>query len=128
MDRMTVKLNQRAYEHAKRLIAQDKFIDDERDAWSDHHPSTQTEEEFIQKSGFFEYGKWFLGVNDEYGENRTRHYEFSYGDFQHVHRCGILAAQSRARQEKYLDIEKAAADLITEIDNQARDKKSGEAQ
>jgi hypothetical protein len=125
---MTVKLNQRAYEHAKRLIEQDKFIDDEREAWSDHHPSTQIEEDFIEKNGFSEYGKWFLGINDEYGEDRTRHYEFPYGDFEDVHRCGILAAQSRAGQQKYLDVEKAAADLIAVIDNQARNKKPSEAQ
>ena len=118
---MTVKLNQRAYEHAKRLIEQGQFIDDEREAWSDHHPPTQTEKEFIEKSGLFEYGKWFLGVNDEYGEDRTRHYEFPFGDFENVHRCGILAAQSRARHEKYSDVEKATADLIAAIDNQARE-------
>jgi hypothetical protein len=58
---MTVKLNDRAYEHAKRLIGEGKFIDDERGAWSDHHPSTQTEKDFIGKNGFFDYGKWFLG-------------------------------------------------------------------
>jgi hypothetical protein len=117
---MTVKLNQRAYEHAKRLIEQNKFIDDERDAWSDHHPSTQTEEEFIEKSGFFKYGKWFLGVNDEYSEDTKRYYEFPYGDFENVHRCSILAAQSRARQDKYFDVENAAADLVAVIDKQAR--------
>ena len=117
---MTVKLNQGAYEHAKRLIEQGKFINDERDAWSDHHPSTQVEEDFIEKHGFSEYSKWFLGINDEYGEDRTRHYEFPYGDFEDVHRCGLLAAQSRARQQKYLDVEKAAADLIAVIDKQAR--------
>ena len=44
---MTVKLNQRAYEYAKQLIEEGKFIDDEREAWSDHHPSTQIEKEFI---------------------------------------------------------------------------------
>jgi len=59
---MTVKLNQQAYEHTKRLIEQGKFIDDEREAWSDHHQSTHTEEDFIEKNGFFEYSKWFLGV------------------------------------------------------------------
>jgi hypothetical protein len=127
LDNMTVKLNSPGYEHAKRLIAQGKFIDDERDAWSDHHPSTQTEEEFIEKSGFLEYGKWFLGVNDEYGEDRTRHYEFSYGDFENVHRCGILAAQSRAGREKYLDVEKAAAHLLVAIGKQSRGKNPGEA-
>jgi len=118
---MTVKLNQSAYEHAKRLIKEGKFIDDERDAWSDHHPSTKIENEFIEKNGFSEYGEWFLAVNDEYGEESRRHYEFPYGDFDIVHRCGILAAQSRAGQDKYLDVENAAADLLAVIDKQARE-------
>jgi hypothetical protein len=117
---MTVKLNGRGYEHAKRLIEKGKFIDDEREAWSDHHPSTQTENDFIEKNGFSEYSKWFLGVNDEYGEESSRHYEFPYGDLEHVHRCGILAAQSRAGQGKYFDVENAAADLLALIDHQAR--------
>ena len=118
---MTVKLNSPGYEHAKRLIKEGKFIDDERDAWSDHHPSTQIENVFIEKNGVFEYGKWFLGVNDEYRKDRNRHYEFSYGDFENVHRCGILAAQSRACQDKYFAVENAAADLLAVIDKQARE-------
>ena len=120
---MAVKLNRSAYEHAKRLIEEGKFVNDERDAWSDHHPSTQTENDFIEKNGFFEYSKWFLGVNDEYGEETGRHYEFPYGDFENVHRCSILAAQSRAGQEKYFDVEDAAADLLAVIEKQARNKK-----
>ncbi len=118
---MTVKLNQRAYEHAKRVIEKGKFIADEREAWSDHHPSTKIEEEFIMKNGLFEYGKWFLGINGEYSEVSNRHYEFPYGDFSIVHRCGILAAHSRSSQEKYLDVENAAAELLDVIDKQARE-------
>jgi hypothetical protein len=121
---MTVKLNQRAYEHARRLIAEGKFVDDERDAWSDHHPSTQTENDFIEENGFFEYGNWFLGVDFEYKEESRRHYEFPYGDFENVHRCGILAAQSRAGQDKYFDVENVAADLLAAIDKQARKKRT----
>jgi hypothetical protein len=117
---MTVKLNGRAYEHAKRLIEEGKFIDDERDAWSDHHPSTRTENEFIKKNSFLEYSKWFLAVNDEYEEESRRHYEFPYGDFENVHRCGILASQSRAGQDKCSDAENAAADLLAVIEKQGR--------
>jgi hypothetical protein len=120
---MTVKLNRSAYEHAKRLIEEGKFIDDERDTWSDHHPSTQTENEFIEKNGLFEYGKWFLGVNDEYREESRRYYELPYGEFENVHRCGILAAQSRARQSKYSNVEKAATDLLAMIDDQHENKR-----
>ena len=121
---MTVKLNGLGYEHAKRLIVEGKFIEDEREAWSDHHPSTRTENEFIEKNGFFEYGKWFLAVNDEYSEDSRRHYEFPYGDFENVHCCGILAAQSRAGQDKYFDIENAAAHLVAAIDKQARKQRA----
>ena len=120
MDHMTVKMNERAYEHAKRLIEGGRFIDDEREAWSDHHASTQTENEYIEKNGFSEYSKWFLAINDEYRKESRRHYEFAYGDFENVHRCGILGAQSRAGQEKYFDVEKAAADLLAVIDAQSR--------
>ena len=34
-----------------------------------------------------------------------------YGDFTKVHRCGLLAAESRAGQRKYYDIELAVAHL-----------------
>ena len=36
----------------------------------------------------------------------------TYGDFEKVHRCGVLAAESRAGQYKHDDIEHAAAQLI----------------
>jgi len=119
---MTVNLNEGAYEHAKRLIDEGKFINDERDAWSDHHPSTRTENEFIEKNGFSEYSKWFLAVNDRYREQSRRHYELPYGDFENVHCCGILAALSRTGQDEYVDIQNAVTDLLTAIDNQSRNK------
>ena len=68
---MAVKLNNRAYQHAKRLITEGKFIYDRRDAWSEHQPSASKENEFLEKHGFFEYGKWYLGVNDEYKRTQS---------------------------------------------------------
>jgi hypothetical protein len=62
-----------------------------------------------------------LGSKDEYREESRRHYEFPYGNFENVHRCGILAAQSQASQDKYLDIENAAADLLAVTGKQARE-------
>ncbi|HEX3571190.1 MAG TPA: hypothetical protein VHU44_10240, partial [Acidobacteriaceae bacterium] len=61
--------------------------------------------------GFAEYGKWYLGINDERPEDTKGHYEFPYGDFEKVHRCGVLTAESRAGQYKHFDIENAAAHL-----------------
>jgi hypothetical protein len=84
---MAVTLNRSAFEHAKELINEGRFVFDERDAWSEHQPSAQQENEFIQRHGFAEYGKWHLGINNEKPEDTKGHYEFPYGDFKHVHRC-----------------------------------------
>jgi hypothetical protein len=62
---MAVMLNRRAFEHAKELINEGRFVFDERDAWSEHRPSAQEENEFIRLHGFAEYGRWYLGINDE---------------------------------------------------------------
>jgi hypothetical protein len=108
---MAVKLSGRAYEYAKQLIADGHVVLDERDDWSEHQPSAAKENQFIEAHGFGEYGKWYLGIDDELPDDRKGHYKFPYGDFESVHRCGVLAAESRAGQRKYPDIESAAAHL-----------------
>jgi hypothetical protein len=79
---MAVTLNQRAYEHAKELIDEGRFVFDERDAWSEHQPSAMKESEYIRLHGFAEYGKWYLGVNGEKPDNTKGHYEFPLWRFQ----------------------------------------------
>jgi len=113
---MAVKLSERAYEHAKKLIGNRDVVLDERDEWSEHRPSAQTENSFIKTNGFAEYGKWYLGVDDERGEDSKGHYKFPYGDFKRVHLCAVLAAESRAGQYRYFDIEVAAAHLHGMLD------------
>jgi hypothetical protein len=113
---MTVKLNNRAFGHAKELVTQGHVVVDERDAWSEHQPSAHKENEFIRLHGFDEFGRWYLGIDDEQGEQTKGRYKFPYGDFENVHRCGVLSAESRAGQYKYYDIENAAAHLHGMID------------
>jgi hypothetical protein len=111
-----VHLNRTAFNHAKHLIEAGEYVFDQRDAWSEHQPSTKQENEFLERYGFEEYGKWHLGINDEKGEHTKGRYEFPYGDFKKVHRCGVITAESRAGQYKHFDIEKAAAQLHEMID------------
>jgi hypothetical protein len=113
---MAVKLNRTGFAYAKELVAEGKAVKDERDAWSEHQPSTQQENEFIHAHGFEEYGKWHLGIDDEAGEDTKKRYKFPYGDFEKVHRCAVLSAESRAGQYKHFDIERAAAHLHGMID------------
>jgi hypothetical protein len=113
---MGVRLNERGFEHAKALIDEGRFVLDDRDAWSEHQPSAAEENRFLEQNGFGEYGKWFLGVDDAEDEETKGHYKFPYGDFKAVHRCGVLSAESRAGQRKYMDIERAAAHLHGMLD------------
>jgi hypothetical protein len=108
---VAVKLNDSAYEYAQRLVKDGKYVLDERDDWSEHRPTAARENKFIEEHGLKEYQKWYLGENDEEAEDTKARYKFPYGDFEKVHRCGVMAAESRAGQYKYADIEAAAAHL-----------------
>jgi hypothetical protein len=113
---MPATLHKSAFQYAKELIGEGKFVFDERDAWSEHQPTAEQENEFIRDHGFAEYGRWHLGIDDSEPEDTKARYKFPYGDFKNVHRCAVLSAESRAGQYKYQDIENAAAHLHGMID------------
>jgi hypothetical protein len=108
---MAVRLHDSGYGHARQLIEEGRVRLDNRDEWSEHQPSAADENRYIDEHGFSAYGKWFLGVDDERKPDTKEHYKFPYGDFENVHRCGVLAAESRAGQYKHDDIRSAAAHL-----------------
>ena len=109
---MAVKLHRPGYDHARQLVGDERVVLDERDAWSEHQPSAAgTENAFIDEHGWAGYGRWHLAVDDEANRETKGHYKFPYGDFSAEHRCAVLAAESRAGQRKYVDVENAAAHL-----------------
>jgi hypothetical protein len=108
---MAVRLNKSGYDHAQELVSAGRVVLDACDDWSAHQPSSDEQNEFIAEHGWAEYSKWHLGADDEADRETQAHYRFLYGDFETVHRCGVLAAESRAGQRNYYDIENAAAHL-----------------
>jgi hypothetical protein len=108
---MAVKLNQSGYDHARKLIREGKTVLDDRDDWSEHRPSTEDENRFIEANGYREYGHWHLGIDDEAAEDTKGRYKFPYGDFKKIHLCAVVSAESRAGQYKHLEIEHAVAHL-----------------
>ena len=113
---MTTRVNRKGLSHARRLVEQGKVVRDERDGWSEHAPSADEENAFIDEHGYGEYGEWFLGLDDEVGDDAKGHYKFPIGDFTKVHRCGVIAAESRAAQNDHDDIATAAKNLLDLID------------
>ena len=112
---MAVKLNKKAYEHAKSLIRDGKVVSDVRDDWSEHAPSTEQLSKLLDSKGEDEYAKWFLGIDDEEGGPKGR-YKFPYSDLKKVHRCAVISGESRAGQYDHDDIRDALKDLLTRID------------
>jgi hypothetical protein len=113
---MAVELHEKAYQYAQKLIGQGDYVFDELDDWSEHQPTTYTENQFIEEHGIKEYGKWHLGVDNTHAPNAKSHYKFPYGDFSKVHRCAVIAAEIRAAQNDYFEIVTAAAHLHGLID------------
>jgi hypothetical protein len=113
---MSVKLNRRAYDFAKKLVADRRAVLDDRDAWSEHQPSTEAENRYLDEHGPDGYGRWHLGIDDAHGPRTKSRYKFPYGDFDKVHRCAVLSAEVRAAQNDYEDIQLAAAHLHGMLD------------
>jgi hypothetical protein len=115
---MAVRLNQTALRHARSLVHDGKVERDERDDWSEHAPSTDDENDFIDKNGWTEYGKWHLGVDDEMDRDEKGHWSFPYGDFAKVHRCAVISLESRAGQYDHYDIRDESKKLLELIDEE----------
>lgn len=114
---MSVTLNQAAFRQAKKLVADGKVVRDERDDWSEHAPTPDEENGYLENHSWTDYSHWHLGVDDAHPENTKGHYKFPIGDFTRVHRCGVISAESRAGQNDYDDIRDALKKLLERIDS-----------
>ncbi|KAA9339763.1 hypothetical protein F0P96_03870 [Hymenobacter busanensis] len=112
---MAVKLNPEAVSYAQQLIRAGKVLHDEGH-WGEHNPDTKKENAYLEKHEYAEYGKWHLGVDASAGEDTKDRYKFPVGDFQKLHRDGLIAAKERAAQQGYRDIETAADELLQLVD------------
>ena len=115
--RRSIELNENAFALAAQLIKHGHFVADGKGAWTKHRPSADEENQFIRTHGFSEYAKWHMGIDKRFSENTKQRYKFPYGDFENVHRCGLLAVRVRAREYDYGEIENAAAELEHAIKN-----------
>ena len=113
----SIKVNENAVAFASQLIQERHLIIDGKGAWREHKPLPDLENEFIRMHGFAEYAKWHLGVDERFAPNTKGRHKFPYGDFENVHRCGLLAVKSRAREHGYNEIEDAATKLLQMIES-----------
>lgn len=116
---MSITLNHAAVTFAKELIKDGKIKNDEGH-WGQHNPDPAHENTFLQKHEMAEYANWHLGLDASHQESAKGRYKFPYGDFQTVHRDGLIAAKERAAQQSYYDIEQAADELLGLLEKSAK--------
>lgn len=107
---MTVRVNTQATDYADGLIKGRQYETDSD--WSQAQPSTEQENEFIEKHGWESYSRWHLAYDDEQNEQTKGRYKFPFGDFERLHRSGLIAAEQRAGKESYPELERASRRLL----------------
>jgi hypothetical protein len=115
---MATKVNREALNHAKKLITDGSVAEDQRDDWSEHAPSTDDENKFIEKQGMAAFGKWHLEIDPDEDKDNKGTYSFPIGDFKRVHRGAVIAAKGRAAQYDHTEVRDAADELLKLIDGQ----------
>jgi hypothetical protein len=113
---MAIELNQPALRHARELIRDGKVVRGVRDDWSEAAPTSQQENDFIESEGWTAFAHWHLGIDKDENRETKKAYSFPFGDFEKVHRSGVIAGESRAGQYDHAEIEEALKALLELID------------
>jgi len=110
---MAVKLNQKGYSHARKLIqAKDVNLNS---SWSF---SAEDGNKLLGENGddWANYSKWFLGKDDEVDENTKAAWKYPFGKNGKVYRKALTAIRQRAGQQNADNIFEAAGKLLDMID------------
>lgn len=84
--------------------------------WEDGQPSSDDENDKIERDGHDGYGEWHLALDTGASDQTKDRYGFPYGDFRRVFRSALIASKQRASQFGHDDIERAADELLDHLD------------
>jgi hypothetical protein len=107
-------LNERAVEHARRLIGARQYVLDSD--WGESQPTADQENGYLERHDWEEYADWHLGLTDGATDGTKARYAFVYGDFRRLHRTGLIACVYRAASWRHKAVELAAHDLLQLLD------------
>ncbi len=111
----TYSVNRRAVAQARRLIDAHQYVLESE--WGDAQPNANDENAFLKSHSWDAYAAWHLGLTDGANDDTKARYAFVYGDFQRVHRMGLIACQYRAAEWRHKEVELAAHELLQHLDN-----------
>ena len=112
------EVNEAAVEKARALIASRQYVLDSD--WGDAQPSAEGANAYLERHSWDDYGSWHLGLTAGARDETKARYAFVYGDFRRIHRTGLIACVYRASEWRHKQVERAAYDLLQELDRAAR--------
>ena len=113
----TYTVNRRAVANARRLIDAGRYVLDSD--WGESQPTTEDENAFLASHSWKEYGEWHLGLTEGASDETKARHAFVFGDFQRIHRTGLIASEYRAAEWRHKKIELAAHNLLQRLDRKA---------
>jgi len=110
-------VNRAALEHARELIEGRRYV--LRSDWGARQPRAVDQNRFLKTHSWDEYAAWHLGLTEGASDETKARYAFVFGDFRRVHRTGIIAVLYRAAEWRHKAVEKAAYQLLQDLDKRA---------
>jgi hypothetical protein len=110
-------LNQAAVERCQELIKAKQYVLDSD--WGQSQPGADVGNAYLERHSWEEYGAWHLGLTEGANDETKARYAFVYGDFRRVHRTGLIACVYRASEWRHKQVERAAHDLLQQLDEAA---------
>jgi hypothetical protein len=87
--------------------------------WGDVQPNAERQNTYLDIHSWDDYAGWHLGLTDGATDETKSRYAFVYGDLRRVHRSALIACAYRASEWRHKSVERAAHDLLQELDEAA---------
>jgi len=110
-------VNKVALAHARELIEARRYV--LRSDWGERQPRAADRNRFLKNHSWQEYSEWHLGLTEGATDETKSRYAFVFGDFRRIHRSGIIAVLFRAAEWRHKAVEKAAYELLQDLDRKA---------
>ena len=87
-----------------------------RSEWGESQPRPEQQNAYLETHTWDEYSEWHLGLTVGPADETKGRYAFVYGDFQRLHRMGLIACIYRAAEWGHKEVELAAHELLQMLD------------
>lgn len=113
----TYEVNQKAVAFALERIEKRQYVLDSD--WGEVQPRADTENDYLESHTWPEFAAWHLGLTVGANDETKARHAFVVGDLRRVHRSALIACVYRASEWRHKAVERAAHDLLQELDRRA---------